>query len=110
MAGVVLLSRSTRPYESMHGNAWTFSEQVVACIIYDSRCGMSYAAFRTAPQIDGPSCFFLLFLEIAIAPHEYSRLWMTLSRLMSKHEISTKARHRRSYKDIQWQSLFKQQK
>ena len=45
MAGVILLSRSIRPFESMRGNARTFSEQVL-CIckhycVYDSRCGMS---------------------------------------------------------------------
>ena len=33
-----------------------FSEQVIASIIYDSRCGMSDAAFRTAPPIGEPSC------------------------------------------------------
>ena len=51
MAGVVLLSQSIRPCES--GNARTFSQKV---IVYDSRCGMSNAAFRTAPPIGGPSC------------------------------------------------------
>ena len=48
MAGVVLLSRSTRPCVSMHGHAWKFSEQMIASIIYDSRCEMSDVAFRTA--------------------------------------------------------------
>ena len=37
MAGVVLLSWSIRPCESMNGNAQTFSEQVTASIIYDSQ-------------------------------------------------------------------------
>ena len=51
----VLLSRSTCPCESMHGHAQTFSEQVIASIIDDSRCGMSDVAFRVAPPIGGPS-------------------------------------------------------
>ena len=38
--------------------AWTFSEQVKASIIDDSRCGMSDVVFRTAPPISG---FFLVF-------------------------------------------------
>ena len=53
MAGVALLSRSTRPCESMHGHARTFSEHVIASIIDDSRCMMSDVAFRTAPPIGG---------------------------------------------------------
>ena len=57
MAGVVLLSRSTRPCESMHGHARTFSEQAIASIIDDSRCGMSDIAFRAAPPIGGLSCY-----------------------------------------------------
>ena len=57
MAGVILLSRSSRPCESMHGHARTFSEQVITSIIDDSRCGMSDLAFRTAPPIGGPPCF-----------------------------------------------------
>ena len=40
----------------MHGNTRTFSEQVIPRIIYDSRCGISNVAFRTAPSIGGPSC------------------------------------------------------
>ena len=55
MAGVILLSRSTRPCEWMHGNAWTFLEQVIANIIFNNRCGMSDVAFRTAPPICGLS-------------------------------------------------------
>ena len=47
MAGVVLLSRSIRPCESMHRNVRTFSQKVIASIVYDSRCGMSDVAFRT---------------------------------------------------------------
>ena len=58
MAGVVLFLRSIRPCESMHANVRTFSEQVIASIIYDSRCGMSDVAFRTAPPIGGPSCYY----------------------------------------------------
>ena len=56
MAGVVLLSRSTRPCDSMHGHAWSFSEQVIASVIDDSRCGMSDVAFRTVQPVDGLSC------------------------------------------------------
>ena len=67
MAGVVLLSWSIRPCESMHGNARTFSEQVIASIIYDSRGGMSDVAFRTAPPIGEPSClnFYTCQPEVA---------------------------------------------
>ena len=54
MAGVVLLSRSIRPCES--GNARTFSQKVIASIVYDSRCGMSDVAFCTAPPLGGASC------------------------------------------------------
>ena len=50
MAGVVLLSRSSRPRQLMHGNAWTFSEQSIASITDDSRRGMSDVAVRTAPH------------------------------------------------------------
>ena len=56
MAGVILLSRSTRQCESINGNARTFSEQVIASITFDSRCGMSDVAFRTPLPIGGPSC------------------------------------------------------
>ena len=35
----------------------TFSEQVIASIVDDSRCGMSNIAFRTAPPIGGLSCW-----------------------------------------------------
>ena len=42
----------------MHGNALTFSEQHIASIIYDTRCGMTDVAFRTAPPIGGPSCYW----------------------------------------------------
>ena len=56
MAGVVLLSRSIRPRESMHGHARTFSEQLIASITHDSRCGMSDVAFRSAPPIGGLFC------------------------------------------------------
>ena len=56
MAGVLLLSRSIRPCESMPGNARMFSEQVVASIICDSHCGMTDVAFRTALPNGGPSC------------------------------------------------------
>ena len=54
MDGVVLLLRSIRPCASMHGNALTFSEQVIASIIYDSRCGTSDVAFCTAPPFGRP--------------------------------------------------------
>ena len=56
MAGVILLSLSTRPCESMHGHALTLSEQVIACITEDSRSGMNDVAFRTAPPIGELSC------------------------------------------------------
>ena len=59
MAGVVLLSRSIRPCESKHVNTRTFSEQVIARILYDSRCGMSDVAFCTAPPFGGPSCIII---------------------------------------------------
>ena len=59
MAGVMLLSRSIRPCESMHGNAQTFSQKVITSIVYDSRCWMSDVAFRTTPPIGGPSCHTL---------------------------------------------------
>ena len=36
--------------------AWTFSEQVTASIINDSRCGMSDVAFRSAKPIGGLPC------------------------------------------------------
>ena len=45
------------PCESMHGNARTFSEQVMASIINGSRCGRSDVAFRIAPPNGGPSCY-----------------------------------------------------
>ena len=35
----------------MHGNARTFSEQVIPIITYESHFGMSDVAFRTAPPI-----------------------------------------------------------
>ena len=54
----MLLSRSIRTCES--GNARTFSQKVIASIVYDSCCGMCDVAFRTAPPIGGPSCFILL--------------------------------------------------
>ena len=41
----------------MHGHALTFFEQMIASIIYDSRCVVSDVAFRTAPPIGVPSCF-----------------------------------------------------
>ena len=63
MAGVVLLSRSIRPWESMHGNARTFSEQVTASIKYDSSCVMSDVVFRAAPPIGGYSCICLSSYE-----------------------------------------------
>ena len=44
---VAAVNRSIRPCESMHGNARTFLEQVIASIIGDSRCGMSADAFRS---------------------------------------------------------------
>ena len=69
MAGVVLLLRSIRPCESMHGNARTFSEQVIASIIDDSRCGMSDVAFRTTPPIGGPSCLKNMLIDIASLFH-----------------------------------------
>ena len=53
MAISILLSRSIRQCESMHGNARTFSEQVKASIIYDGRSGMSVVTFRIAPPIGG---------------------------------------------------------
>ena len=66
MAGVVLLARSTRPCEAMHGHAWTFSEQVIASIIYDRSCGMSDIAFRIASPIGGLSCLiYQKLLELA---------------------------------------------
>ena len=49
MDSVVLLSRSTRPWESMRGHAWTFSEQVIASTIDGSRSAMSDVVFRAAP-------------------------------------------------------------
>ena len=52
-----MLSRSIRPCESMHGHAQTFSEEVIASIIYDSRSGMSDVAFRTT---GGCSCIDIL--------------------------------------------------
>ena len=61
MADVVLLSRSTRPCESMYGHAWTFSEQVIAGIIDDSRCGTSFAL---PPQLVG-------FLVSALLPKSF---------------------------------------
>ena len=57
MAGVVLLSRSICPRESMHSKSRTFSQKVIVSIVYDSRRGMSDVAFRIAPPIGGPSCF-----------------------------------------------------
>ena len=57
MSGVVLLSQSTRPCQSMHGNAWTTSEQVIASIIYNILYGMSDVAFRNASPIGGPTCY-----------------------------------------------------
>ena len=42
----------------MHGLAWTFSEQMIASIIDDSRCGIGDVAFHTAPPIGGLSCLF----------------------------------------------------
>ena len=39
--------------ESIHGNARTFSEPVIASIIEGSRCGMSDVAFRIAHQLLG---------------------------------------------------------
>ena len=50
---VVAINSSMR---SMHGHAWTFSEQMIASIIDDSRCEMIGVAFRTAPPIGGLSC------------------------------------------------------
>ena len=47
----------------MHGNALTFSEQVIADIIYDSRGGMSDVAFRTAPPIGRHSSLRDLFVD-----------------------------------------------
>ena len=44
----------------MHGNARTFSEQLIAGNIYDGRCDMTDVAFRTASPIGGPSCFCLV--------------------------------------------------
>ena len=41
---------------AVNGNTRTFSEQVIASIIEDSRCGMSVVAFHTAPPIGGLSC------------------------------------------------------
>ena len=52
--------------QSIQGNAGTFSEQVIASIIYDSRCGMSDVAFCTAPPTGGPSCFFFVALEYTL--------------------------------------------
>ena len=40
----------------IQGNIGTFSEQLIASIIYDSRRGMCDVAFRTAPSTGGPSC------------------------------------------------------
>ena len=74
MAGVVLLSRSTRPCESMHGHAQTFSEQVIESIIDDSRCGMSGVAFRTAQPIDGLSCFEGIVLISVREPYDQQRM------------------------------------
>ena len=37
----------------MHSQAWSSSEQVIASIVNESRCGMSDVAFRTAPPIGG---------------------------------------------------------
>ena len=57
----VLLSRSTRLCESMHGHASTTAEQVIASIIDDSRCGISDVAFCTAPPIGGLSCLYMFY-------------------------------------------------
>ena len=69
MAGVLLLSRSTRPCELMHGHARTFSEQVIASIIDDCRGGLSDAAFRTAQPIGGLSCFCFVCIPLCISHH-----------------------------------------
>ena len=43
----------------MRVDALTFSEQVIASVKYDSGCGMSDVAFRTASPIGGSSCHLL---------------------------------------------------
>ena len=61
-----------------------FSEQVIASIIDDSRCGMSDVVFHTAPPIGGLSCFNLLFfcfqIEQSFADADFQlsvELWFT---------------------------------
>ena len=49
------------------------SEQVIASIIYDSRCGMNYVAFRTAPPIGGLSCLGMIFLSYVFLVSTYVR-------------------------------------
>ena len=76
MAGVVWLSWLTRPCESMHGHAWTLSDQVIASIVDDSRCGMSNVAFRTAQPIGVLSCYTLPFCY---------RLWADIVLVACRH-------------------------
>ena len=65
---------------AVNGNAWTFSEEVIASIIYDSRCWMSDVAFRTTPPIGLPSCLISRkLLELATskftATNFFDRKW-----------------------------------
>ena len=46
-----------------HERAQTFSEKVIASIIYDGRFGLSVVAFRTAPPIGGLSLCYLLTVD-----------------------------------------------
>ena len=87
MAGVVLLSRSTSPCESMHGHSWTFSELVIASIIEDSRCGISDVAFHTAPRIGGLSCLLSLY---PLLPAQIKTISLAIDNAMS--EIFTGSR------------------
>ena len=63
-SGYTLFSLWWQVLYCCRGNAWTFSEQVIASIIWDSRRGMSDVAFCTAPPIGWPSCQF--YLQIAV--------------------------------------------
>ena len=96
------------PTRVSHGNARTFSQNVIGSIVNDSRCRMRDVAFRTAPPIGDPSCFLSLQLflvysfqqqERVIAESESNRyvsIPTTYRHLF--HRVIGKANKRRSYK------------
>ena len=89
MPGVILLSQSPHPGESMHGHARTFSEQVIASIIDNSRCGISDVAFHTAPPIGGLSCLLCNTFDIfAPWPRKWSSNWPNVVYTLHKWLIS----------------------